>query len=154
MNNLRIARENFWQWRDEAPPLFRAHWEEIALYREEVPLDPDYEKLLELERIGVLHAFTVRRKDDDALCGYSGYLVLPHIHYKSTIVAMNDVIYLDPKYRRGTTAARLVRFCESYLSSTIGARRFTYHVKIAHDFGPLLERMGYAREETIFGKLV
>jgi len=156
--SLVIAHEPFSRWRHEAPVLFEAHWREVGLYQDEVPLDPDYDKFIQLEHAGVLEAFTVRVRMEDGshgkLAGYAGYLVIPHLHYRTTLVAANDVIYLDPAFRHGLTAARLVKFAEAYLATARGARRFTYHVKTAHDFGPLLLRAGYAHEENIFGKLV
>ena len=69
--------------RDDAQPLLEAHWQEIALNKDIVPLDPDWDAYEQLEEEGKLFIFTAR--DGGQLAGYFVVIVAPHIHYKSTL---------------------------------------------------------------------
>ena len=52
--------ERFPEIAGELPPLFRAHWREIALNQETVPLEPDWQRYYEMDLARFLHVLTVR----------------------------------------------------------------------------------------------
>jgi GNAT superfamily N-acetyltransferase len=91
----------------EARPLLERHWQEIALNKERVPLDPDWDTYFELERVGALHVLAARA--DGLLVGYASVIVRPLLHYRSTLGAETDIFWLAPEYREGWTGVRLFR---------------------------------------------
>lgn len=145
---IRIAAEPFSSWHIEAVPLFLAHWEEVATNRDAIPLCVDTGKIITLERAGLWHAWTVRA--DGVLVGYCCVLVAPHVHYMPHSFAYVDVIYIAPEHRKGGVAVMLIRAMEAGLPQ---ASKIIFHVKIEHDFGALLERLGYVATEKNYEKL-
>ncbi len=146
-----IGRESYAQLHADIVPLMVDHWREVALYQEEIALDPDFERYRRLEAVGNLVALGARRGCE--LIGYSVFILHKHLHYKDCLVASNDVLYVAPDERHGGTGIRLIRASERELAH-LGVQRITWHVKPKNDFSALLKRMGYATEETIFGRLL
>ena len=136
---------------EEIKPLLEAHWREIALYQDRFPLNPDYGKYEALDKAGMVHIVTAR--DAGTLIGYYISFVMPHLHYRDCIVAMNDILFLKPEYRRGRVGMKLIEFVEEDLRR-IGVDRMIIHVKTQHDFSPLLVRLGFSETERNFEKLL
>lgn len=134
----------------EGQALAEAHWREVSLYQKERPLAIDWGKYegLELER--ALAVFTLR--DDRRLIGYATFLVNFHIHYKWTLTAFNDAVFVEPKYR-DENAKEFLRFCNAELKK-LGVDHILYHVKYARDFRPFLREEGFVDEEAIVGKFI
>jgi GNAT superfamily N-acetyltransferase len=136
---------------DEAMPLLRRHWEEIALNKDTVPLDPDIERYKQISSIGMLHITTAR--DGGDLIGYAAYFIMPNLHYRSVIVGETDIFWLAPEYRKGMVGARLLKTAETHLINK-GVNTVVSKVKISHDVGALFERLGYTAIERIYMKKV
>ena len=129
--------------------LLNAHWEEVALNKDKIKLNPDYDRYYELEELGILKIFTVR--DSGSLVGYFACFVMPHLHYKDHYFATNDVIYISPEHRRGFTALKLIKFAEKCLKED-GVSVIQINTKAHKSFSPLLERMGYKQNDILYGK--
>ena len=56
-----------------------------------------------------------------------------------------------PEYRDQGTGAGLIAFADMSLAAA-GASVVYHHVKRAHDFGPLLRRLGYEEIESVWGR--
>lgn len=136
---------------EEIKPLLEAHYEEIARHKNKIALNPDYERYAELDRLGMVHAVTVR--DSGKLVGYYISFVVPHLHYKDHLMSLNDIVYLSPVYRKGFTAIRMFKFAEHNLRGK-GVTKIHINMKLAHDFGPVLERIGYVEIERIYEKML
>ncbi len=132
-------------------PLWKAHWEEIAADQNKIPLAPDIKKYLELQDRDNLLTVVVR--SDEKIVGYCIMFVTTHMHYKTTVFATNDVIYLSPPYRKGVAGIRLIKKTEEFLKER-GVHKVLWHVKPDHNFGPILKRMGYSLAEYAFGKYI
>jgi GNAT superfamily N-acetyltransferase len=132
----------------EITPLLQAHWEEIARYKD-IELAPNVEAYAKLEAAGILHCYTARLAG--ALVGYFVATVVPSLHYRNSLQAHQDVLFVLPEHRRSRVGVRLIRFAEEQLRQA-GVQVVMHHVKVAHDFGPLLERMGYEWVEKMFTK--
>lgn len=141
------ASEHF----QEALPLLEAHWQEIAHFKD-IPLDPDYEAYKKIEAAGFLRCYTARWESGPVshMVGYAVYFLRYHPHYKSSLQASQDILYIDPKYRGGT-GARFINWCDDQLRAE-HVQVVYHHVKAAHNFGPLLERFGYELQDLIYGK--
>lgn len=132
---------------DELIPLLVDHYQEIAHYPD-IALDPDFEMYVKMEEIGFLRVYTAR-DSKGALFGYALYFVRYNLHYKASLQAHQDIIYIHPKHRG--TGAKLIVWADNDLRRE-GVQAVYHHVKAAHNFGPLLERMGYALIDLIYAK--
>ncbi len=89
----------------EVEPFLPLHWEELGLWRDKMPLNPNREEYFRLDAEGALTAATVR--EDGRLIAYVDFFVRRHLHYWSTLCASMDVIYLAPEHR-GNGTGRLL----------------------------------------------
>lgn len=134
---------------DEALPLLVLHWREIAHFQD-IELDGDVSRYLALEDSGMLRVYTARM--DGRLVGYACFFIAPHGHYKRSLQAVQDLIYVDPACRCSAIGLRLIDHCDDALREE-GAQVVLQHVKLAHPkLGVILARRGYEPIETIFAK--
>ena len=133
----------------EAMPLIEAHWQEIALHQDTIQLNPNWQQYFRLEEEGKLHVYTAR--EDEKLVGYFVMIVVPHLHYSDHSFAHNDVIYVDPEYRKGFTAWRLIKFATEQLELA-GVSVMMINIKRHKPFDKLLQRLGFTETESIYSK--
>lgn len=129
----------------EAIPLLIQHYEEVATHKKGKPLDPDHGRYQMLENEGMLRIFTAR--DDGKLVGYFVSMVMPHLHYSSTIYAMNDILYIDPAYRGTTLAYRMFKGAMKDLKENTNTAIVIIHMKVKHQFRGLLTKLGFEQTE-------
>jgi GNAT superfamily N-acetyltransferase len=127
------------------------HWEEIAHNRDLIKLDPDWDKYQKLAQMQMLSVATARV--DGILVGYQIYIVAPHMHYRQSLTALSDVLYLAPEYRQGRAGIRLMQCAEEELKR-LNVQRIVQNVKVTNDWSKILERMGYKPFEYIYTKLL
>jgi N-acetylglutamate synthase-like GNAT family acetyltransferase len=58
---------------------------------------------------------------------------------------------VHPEYRSTGAGPDLIRYCDEQLRAD-GCQAVYHHVKAAHNFGPLLKRMGYELVDLIYAK--
>lgn len=161
MPPIQFAREpltdSLWS---EALPLLHGHWKEVAHFPD-IELSPDFALYAANEAAGVLRCFTAReevRYDHPEietlsgwrLVGYALYFVRANPHYRQSVQAVQDVIYLAPSVRGGT-GYKFIAWCDEQLAAE-GVQAVYQHVKQAHNFGKLLERQGYDLVDLIYAK--
>lgn len=129
----------------ELMPLLEKHYHEIAHYKD-IPLDPDFEQYEKLEQIDALRAF-IARDDLGVMVGYAVYFIRHNIHYRSSKQALQDILFIDPE-RRGF-GAKFILWCDKQLRAE-GVQITYHHVKAAHNFGAMLERLGYRLVDLIY----
>lgn len=132
----------------EIAPLLHAHWKEIAHYQD-IKLEPDWEAYRALNEAGILKVFTVRTANARVLIGYSVFFVRHNLHYSSSKQAVQDILFIHKDYRGA--GRHFIRWCDQQLMAD-GVQAVYHHVKTAHNFGPLLERMGYELVDLIYAK--
>ena len=69
------------------------HWEEVALHKDVMQLNPDWVRYYELEERGellILAAIDQR----DGVVGYSVNFLTRHPHYSMLVVAQNDLLFV------------------------------------------------------------
>ena len=71
--------------KDDIRPLIQKHWEDIALNKDKIKLNPDWDAYHDLEQKGMLKAFTAR--EGDKLVGYFVVVVQRNLHYKDHLFA-------------------------------------------------------------------
>lgn len=129
--------------------LFPHHWDEIAIYRD-CPLDLDHARYAALEQAGVLVSFGARDKSGQ-LVGYAVFILMRHLHYRTTLFAMNDAVFVAPTHRAMGLGVRLIRFAEQHLKER-GVKRVTLHIKPTKDWSPMAERLGYQKDDITMSK--
>lgn len=132
-------------------PLLEKHWEEVALNKEKIKLNPDWDAYANLEDAGILKIFTAR--DDRKLVGYFVVFVKSHIHYKDHLFCYNDVIFVDEEYRKGFTSPRLIKFAEKCLKAD-GVEVMIVNTKRHKPFDSLLVWLGYKHIENLYSKVL
>lgn len=132
---------------DEAKPLLSKHWEEISFYKD-IPLDPDYDQYLLMQKVGMLRCFSAR-EGDGKLVGYAVFIVQKNAHYKNCLYAKEDILYIDSD-RRGT-GLFFVRYCDEELKK-LGVQIVSHHIKLSHDWSSAAERIGYDKQEMVVTK--
>lgn len=136
---------------EEMKPLFELHWQEIALDKGSIKLDPDYEKYAALCNEGVLHVVAARA--GSTLVGYHVSFIHPHLHYKSTLTCSPDIFYLRPEYRNGMTGYKLMKFFRDSVKAR-GVKRIYMNTKLSIDIDPILRRLGFRQVEKLYSMVV
>lgn len=132
---------------EETLPLVVKHYEEISHFKD-IKLEPDFDGYLGIEKAGALRFFTIR-EDDDTLIGYAVFLVRHNMHYKSSLQAFQDVLFLRSE-KRGT-GMKFINWCDMQLKNE-GVQIVYHHVKKRHNFGPMLERLKYELVDLLYAR--
>ena len=148
---IKFGVERYHQVSEDIKELIKLHYEEIAVNKDVIPLDPDWDRYKALDDSGLI--MTVTARDDGKIIGYAIFFVTSHLHYKSTIYANNDLLYLHPDYRKGMTGIRLITLSEGFLKQR-GVAKIMWHIKFNKDFSRLLHHLGYVDEDIIVGKII
>lgn len=148
---IKFSVESLHDCLEELEPLLKEHHKEIALYQDRVPFNPDYERYLDLEESGELH--TVVAREDGKVVGYYMSFLVPHIHYKDTLYAINDVVYLEPRVRHSSIAQHMIEYVEENLKE-LGVSVITLHMKTYLPFEGLARKLGFEKVEYIYSKYV
>lgn len=144
-----LQRERFAAVIDEALPLLQRHWQEVTHYSD-IPLDIDRPGYERIDQAGLLRIYTAR--DDGKLVGYAAYVVGKNSHYRASLQARQDVIYVASNLRGAWIGSKLVKYADAMLAHE-GVQVVYQHVKLAHPaLGRILERAGYEPIETIYGR--
>jgi len=147
---VKYAVENATDIIEEIKPLLQSHYEEIARNKDKIKLNPNYDIYRSMDTAGLLHVVTVR--DNEVLAGYFICVIMPNLHYQDCIVATNDILFISKPYRKGSLAMKMLKYAEKTLKER-GADRIVINMKLAHDFGVLLERLGYVEIERVYEKM-
>lgn len=145
---MQIQKESVSDIWHELQPLLEQHFEEISA-NPDIPLEVEYAKYEAMENAGSFILFTAR--EDGALIGYAAYFIAGNLHYSSSKQATQDVLFLRKDKRKGFAGIKLIKFADKVLAEN-GVQVVYHHVKVAHNFGLILERMGYNKVEYIYSK--
>lgn len=141
--------EKFVPFLEEVKPALPRHWEELALNKEEVPLDPQYDLYLKHDAEGRLLAVTLR--EAGKLVGYFIGLIAPGFHYKTCLTYTMDIFYVLPEHRGQKGGALMVGFLEEELKRR-GVNRMFVGTKCHKDAGYLFEKLGFNKVEVYYSK--
>lgn len=134
---------------DEIQPMLENHWQEIALHKDSIELNVNWPAYERMDEDGRLHICTAR--EGDKLIGYFVNIIVPHLHYQDHLFSHNDVIYVDPEYRKGFTAWRLIKFATEQLTIA-GVSVMMINIKRHKPFDQLLRRLKFTETESIYSK--
>jgi GNAT superfamily N-acetyltransferase len=146
---IEFKQEFLSQVEEECQELIRLHWEEIALNKAKIRLNPDWESYYEAEKQGKFKVFTARLSG--TLVGYFAVFIGSNPHYKDHLFAANDVIYLHKDFRKGMTGVKLIKFAEACLKQD-GVSVLSINTKTHQPFDPILSRLGFNLIERVYSK--
>ena len=93
-----FACETYAQVIDDLLPLLKPHHRELGPYQDKMPTDPDFDFYKKASEAGLCQFYTARLGGE--LIGYAAYLIRPSLHYRTTMWALCDMVWLSPG-RRG-----------------------------------------------------
>jgi len=144
--------ESFSERLEEFKPLFPLHWEELALNKDKVPLDPIYEIYITREERGELLFLTMR--EDSEPVGYFIGFIAPGLHYRTCLTCTMDIFYVHPRLRsQGLPGVKLFRAAEKELRRR-GVQRWFVGSKVHADASALFERLDFERVEVYYSKWI
>lgn len=141
--------ESFEERLEELKVLLPAHYKELAMNQDKVPLSPRFSVYIEHERAGGLLFVTLR--DAGELVGYFIGFIAPGLHYSTCLTCTMDIFYVRQDRRSGSSGVRLFRFVEAELRRR-RVQRWTMGSKIHADASALFKRIGAVPIETYHSK--
>lgn len=127
----------------QARELIAANWAETGF---DFPFAPDEAAYAHLAQVGLM--FAVAAFQSKQIIGYCTVMVTPHLHNPTVIVAANDALFVAPKYRGSTVAARIIRAAEDEAARR-GAGRFLWHCRAGTTLARVLTRHGYEPVDNV-----
>jgi len=144
---ITIQNESFIERLDELKPLLPLHYEELALNKDKVPLDPEYEIYFRKELAGEL-LFTVVRSEGKFVGYFIGFIA-PHLHYRTCLTCTMDIFYVHPDYRNNGTGKELFSFVKAELKKR-GVQRWFVGSKLHKDSSYLFLKFGFEKVEEYY----
>lgn len=141
--------EKFVPFLEEVKPLLQGHWDELALNKDRVPLDPQYDQYLKYDNEGKILVVTLRA--GGRLVGYFVGMIAPGFHYKTCLTYIMDIFYVVPEFRGKNGGVLMVQFLEKELNRR-GVNRMFVGTKCHKDAGYLFEKLGYDKVEVYYSK--
>jgi hypothetical protein len=143
--------ESFIETLEELKPLLPVHWADLALDKDRVPLDPQYDIYFHREANGELLFVTLRK--DGALIGYFIAFIALGLHYKTCLTGTMDIFYIAPEHRGGTGALRMFRFALRELNRR-GVQRVFFGSKLHKDVQRLFASLGLRPVEVYYSAML
>lgn len=144
MNNVTHMPEG-WNSFLELVPMWRKHWEEIAIHKDVIPLDPDIPEYQRMHAAGQLDVIVSRNEGRPV--GYYISFVRPHLHYRTTLHAFTDVYYVLPDFRKGRCGIRLIEAAMKHWRER-GVKKAFSATKFALNMTPVFELLGWQSTEN------
>lgn len=143
--------EDFKPFLDEVKPLLPTHWQELALNKDKVPLDPDYGFYLEQDRQGKALVITLRELGK--LVGYFVGFIGKSPHYSQTLSYKMDIFYVLPEHRGHKGGFLMLNALETELKRR-GVQLMFLGSKCHKSSEWLFENFGCERIEVYFSKWI
>jgi GNAT superfamily N-acetyltransferase len=145
--------ESFADCANELAQIFPQHWEELALFKDRMPLSPQWSEYVRREREGLLFLATVRW--NAKIVGYYTAQVAPGFHYSRTLTGTHDLVYVIPEARERGLALPLFRCVERELKRR-GVKLWYSGYKTSNDLGMplLLDRLGFVPADSYSAKWI
>jgi len=129
----------------ESKPLFDVFYNEVAeLY---VAQGFNAEFYWHLESRNRLKIYTIR--DNGKLIGFSFWVLFYPPHYKTSLTATSDAIFVLQEYRKGLFGYKFLKHSLNEIKKH-NPQRILVGVKPNNDFGKILERLGASHFETVY----
>jgi hypothetical protein len=162
--NLIFKTERWLEVEPEIRKLTPEHWEMLALNKDSVPLEVDWEIYRTSDATGRLHVLTARTPQildenhkvihpHNALAGYYVSFVMPHPHYKRTRFGLVDAYYIRPEFRTPTAGLEFFLALEEEMRKC-SVKCLITTTKLHYDISPLLRRCGWQEAGKTYTKVL
>jgi hypothetical protein len=150
---ITAAVEPFMARVDELKKLLDAHYRELALNQDKVPLAPQWPVYDSHERAGRLVFVTLREAGE--MIGYLICFVAPGLHYETCLTATMDILFVRPDRRDAFARGGLllVDTMERELRRR-GVHRWFMGTKLHKDIGAIFRRRGFEAVEMTYTKWI
>lgn len=132
---------------EELKPHFPAHWEELGLFKDKMPLDPQYGVYLEHDAAG--QAFLATLRADGALVGYFVGFITPGLHYQQTLTCKMDICFIQPAFRNAGSGFLLFETVKAALRKR-GVKLWWVGSKNHKPIEAFFQAFGFTQEEAYF----
>lgn len=149
-NGYRFQCELFKDILPELHELHVKHYAEVEVEKAGLPFDPDYGRLLDIEKNGGLLQFTVRK--DGLLVGNMRVYVSKSTHTQ-TMICSEDTFYVVPEYRGGFMAVRFWQYVERCCVEH-GAREIHFDSKTINNADAMARYLKYKQVAIKFLKVI
>lgn len=136
---------------EELKPILHKHHREASTFRENLPLDPNYDAYEIMDETGYIMLYTAR--DEGELVGYCLYFINQDLHHKTHTVAKNDFIFVHPDYRKSEVTIELFKQAEEVLKE-LGVSYITQSMKAHKTFKTLMDILEYEELECVYHKWI
>jgi GNAT superfamily N-acetyltransferase len=139
--------ENLTETLEELKPFFPAHWRELGLFQDKMPLDPQYDIYLRRDAAGEALLATLRV--DGQVKGYFVGFIAPGLHYGQTLTCTMDIVYIDPDHRSAGNGVMLFDTVKAALRQR-GVKLWWVGSKNHKPIEAFFRAFGFKQEEAYF----
>lgn len=134
--------------------LWKAHYSEIAVRKDQMAMKPDVAAYQALEASGAL-SIIVGRGPAGRMVGYILSVVRPHLHYADVLCGFEDAYFLAREERRGRTGIALLRAWEAEMRRR-GCKLIFAMTKTEPrlDMSKLFGRLGFNQTDAVMAKWI
>lgn len=148
---LTAAPEAFPAFLEEVKPLLPAHYEELALNQDRVPLSPQYDEYLRRDEKGMV--LTIALRDAGSLVGYFIGFIAPGLHYSTCLTLHLDIFWIHPDHRGQKGGFMLFKAMEAEAKRR-GVQRLFVGSKTHLPADFLFEKLGYHKVESVYSVML
>lgn len=131
-----------------AADLISAYWRELGFYQDKLPLDPDWQWMLEAEAAGRFKVWVCRV--DGTVAGFVAFHLISHVAYRGTLFAVDAGHYLATAWRdKGRIGYKLWSSVKPALKAE-GVKMAILHDNADRPLMPFFLAIGAEPRSTIF----
>ena len=134
-----------------ARELVLAQYDEFGGLKGEVPLDPDFPRMRELEKLGAYKIWAARL--DGLLVGFIEFTIATTMHHRSTLYACDGGHFVHPSNCDIWTLSKMWRSAEAALLD-LGVKVVMAHDNPHRPLPAFFRRLGYRAGGSLFYKVI
>lgn len=147
---IEIRRETTETMQRDGSHLFNQDWEETVMYSDAHKFSPMVEAYRQLEKSGRFYALSLR--DDEKMFGYLAFIISKSVQTGKPVATCCG-LYIDKAHRGGFLWKRLIEAAKADFAR-VGIDHIRISTSPKNDITKMLERIGFQKEETIFGMMI
>lgn len=133
--------------------LIVSYWQELSPIKETAALDPDFDRMLWLEKQGLFRVWAARN-ESGTLIGFIEFQIMPHLNYKSTLFAFDMGHFLDPVYRgEGWVGVKMWRSALCALKD-LDVKVCIAHDSVTHSLEAFWLRLGFEKQSDVYWRVL
>ncbi len=131
--------------------LWKEHYDEIAVMKDKIAMNPNVAIYKEMENLGILHILTAR--ESGKMIGYHVTFVRPHLHYRDMLCGFVDAYFLSAGKRKGMNGVKMIKEAENSLKKR-GVQKLFSGTKQAKNMSRVFEYLDWKLTEQLFTKWI